>query len=377
MAFAAPAGWSPGEFPLATWWGPPDGQISVERYKAIAAAGMTYVLPAGDGRNDREVNRKILDTAQAAGLRAFLKDPRMPPAITGVPDARQRLDAIVADYAGHPALAGYYLIDEPGATAFAGLGEVAEYLRSKDPAHPAYVNLYPDYASQQQLGTTTYLEYVERYVETVRPFAISYDHYHFLKSGDRPGFFGNLELIRRAALKYDRPFWNIVLAIEHDAYRFLTEAEKRWEAMQTLAYGGKGLLYFTFWDRHDEFKRINADVRALGRHLLPAKSIAVFQHGNIAPGGTRRRVGTPVQFAAGGDITVGVFKDGPRSLVLFANRDYRQPTAAEAELLVGASRVERLNKGTNRWEAVSVVPTGAGSRVRLELAPGDADLYRW
>ena len=70
-----------------------------------------------------------------------------------------------------------------------------------------------------------------------------------------------------------------------------TEAEKRFEAMQTLAFGARGLLWFTYWmprgvpepqswkhsliladgsrDPHyDMVKRINADVKAIGDRTL-------------------------------------------------------------------------------------------------------------
>ena len=48
----------------------------------------------------------------------------------------------------------YYITDEPGAAAFAGLGRLVAYLRERDPGHLAYINLFPTYANEQQLGIT-------------------------------------------------------------------------------------------------------------------------------------------------------------------------------------------------------------------------------
>ena len=48
----------------------------------------------------------------------------------------------------------YHIVDEPGAAAFAGLGRLVAYLRQRDPGHLAYINLFPTYANEQQLGIT-------------------------------------------------------------------------------------------------------------------------------------------------------------------------------------------------------------------------------
>src|SRR5262249_52820471 len=129
------------------------------------------------------------------------------------------------------------------------LGQIFSYLREKDPAHPAFVNLLPTYARNipGALGANTYEEHVRKYVETCKPFAISYDHYHFTNGRDGPEFFENLHTVRKVSLESKTPFWNIVLVTRHGAYRNLAEPEMRFEAMQTLAYGGKGLVWFTYW----------------------------------------------------------------------------------------------------------------------------------
>jgi hypothetical protein len=46
------------------------------------------------------------------------------------------------------------LTDEPGAGAFPALGKLVAYLRQRDPAHLAYVNLFPSYANEVQLGVS-------------------------------------------------------------------------------------------------------------------------------------------------------------------------------------------------------------------------------
>ncbi len=221
----------------------------------MADAGLNVVMPPCEGAASVERNLKILDTAKAAGLKAMIADARMPLSLSGNPTGKASLDAIVKDYKKHPALLGYFLTDEPGAGGFVGLGEVVAYLKEIDPEHVAYINLLPNYATSNQqaassqLGTDTYDQYLDKFLQTVKPDVLSYDHYHFLKGSDRPGFIANLASAQQATatgspFQRATPFWQIVLSVEHGPYRMLNENELRYEAMQTLVFGGQGIGLF-------------------------------------------------------------------------------------------------------------------------------------
>src|SRR5439155_26074396 len=156
----------------------------------------------------------------------------------------------------------------------------------------------PNYARPGHLGAWDYDIYLREFVETVQPFAISYDHYHFTQKGDGARFFENLQAVRDVAREKHLPFWNIVLCVQHGQYRNLTEPELRFEAMQSLAFGAKGLLWFTYWtpesdktfawqhaminadgsrDPHYQMiKEINADVLSIGGELLRARPLDVY-----------------------------------------------------------------------------------------------------
>ncbi len=391
------------EFFLSFWCGPPDPYITPQQYKRIKDAGFNCIMPPCEGRASVERNRKILNTARDVGLKAFVEDERMPLAITGVEGAREKLDAIVADYSRHPAFAGYYLTDEPSALAFSGLAEIVAYLRDKDPRHPSYINLFPNYASAQQLGTATYEQHVEQYIKVVQPDMVSYDHYNFVQGSDRPGFFANLDVVRRLSRQYETPFWQIVLALPHLDYRMPNEAEKRWTAMHTLAYGGTGLLYFTYWRpsdsageptimtykgeptrQYDEVKRINADVRAIGRYLVDADSLAVFHNGELLDEGARpREPGIPILFPGPEDVTVGYFRartqggaTGETLYALLVNRKYHATTETRVFFATGTKTLERLNRKTLGWINVGRERAPDGS-LKVNLAAGDAELFRW
>lgn len=95
---------------------------------------------------------KELDVAARHGLRAQLQDGLLAPASLENPAHREQLDALIQRVRQHPALYSYFITDEPNATNFPALGKLVAYLREKDPAHLAYINLFPTYASNEQLG---------------------------------------------------------------------------------------------------------------------------------------------------------------------------------------------------------------------------------
>ena len=391
-------------FPISFWCGPPDAFLTAERFQEIKEAGFTHVMPPCGGAANVERNRKILDFSHQAGLKAFITDARMTTSISGVVNAKERLQAIINDYKTHPALAGYSIVDEPGTGAFRGLAEVVNYLKENDPEHPAYINLLPNYATAGQLGVADYEQYLRAFAQQVKPFTLSYDHYHFLQGSDRPLFFSNLAAARKVSKEFHLPFWQIVLAVQHGPYRNLTEGELRYEAMQTLAYGGKGLMWFTYWqpddpsfqwshaminldgsrDAHyDMIKRINQEVTAYGQQLLNADSTGVFHSGTAPPGGEKAPLDTPVLIASQGEFTIGLFqnrgKSTPKNLALITNADYRNAVTTQALIKTGSSKLQRFNATTRQWQFVS----GASSRpdsdimVTLHLPPAGAALLGW
>ena len=158
--------------PIVTYWaGPP---MTDKVAQQMAEGGFNLVW----------CTEKELDVAQRHGLRAQLRDGLLSPATLDNSTQREKLDALIARVRNHPALYSYYITDEPSAAEFPPLGKLVAYLRERDPAHLAYINLFPTYANNDQLGTsgdtvTAYREHLRQYVEIVKPSLISYDHYQF------------------------------------------------------------------------------------------------------------------------------------------------------------------------------------------------------
>ena len=226
-------------FPLMAWnWAPSDAAA----FQKMRECGLTvagFVAP-GD-----------LDLCHAAGLKAIVADKR----VNGydwekvdLAAARKNIASLVAEVGKHPAVYGYYLIDEPHSRLFPGLGKVAALVRELAPGKWPYINLFPNYASPEQLGSATYAEHLQSFVATCKPTTLSYDHYALMDDGSmRNGYWQNLEAMRAVAKEHQLPFWNIVLTVAHFNYREPSAADLRFQVFTTLAYGGRGIAYFTYF----------------------------------------------------------------------------------------------------------------------------------
>ena len=219
--------------PIVTYWAGPPMTDAVARQMAEGGWNLVWCT------------EKELDVARRHGLRAQLHDGLLSPASLDNPAQRQKLDALIARVRSHPALYSYFITDEPSATAFPGLGKLVAYLRRRDPGHLAYINLFPTYANNEQLGTkgdpvTAYREHLRQYLDIVRPSLVSYDHYQFAKDGDTGGYFLNLAMIRRASQEAGVPFLNIVQACTWTpSMRVPGPDEMRYLVYTTLAYGAR------------------------------------------------------------------------------------------------------------------------------------------
>ena len=394
------------DFVTSYWFGPPAEFMTFERYQEIKDANFTLAFPFQIG-NTTERNKQMLDWCHKLGMKAIIYDGRMTTSIGGNEQTKQALDAMVKDYADHPALLGYSITDEPHAGAFDGLAEVNAHLKARDPKHPGYINLLPTWARQiphpdgnptlSYLGTATYEDYVRTFVQKVKPAWVCYDNYGMLKQGDRGDFHENLATVREVAFEHDLPFWNIVLVTQHGDFRVLTEPELRFEAMQTVAFGARGIVWFTYWSpqgydtgttwthalieqggkrgaHYDMVKAINADVLAIGRELKHAKSIAVTQHGGDK--NSSYVIGKSPATIEAGKVTLGTFHDAKagKHFALVTNLDYKAPTTAKLRMPDAApATLERFDTASRTWSRLDA----PGGTITVELPPGAGALLRW
>jgi hypothetical protein len=396
----APAALPTGKLVIGMWCGPPLAELKKARFEEIAAAGFTHVSnPCEGSSNVPAFNTQMLDLAGQTGLSAIVSDERAAQALGAAPaDRAAKLAAVVADYGKSPALFGYHLVDEPSVPAFGAIATVVGDMRALDPSHPAIVNLLPIYASPGQLGAPTYDAYVGSFLQTVKPAVYSYDHYNFYSGGvDGADFFDNLAVFRAQSVAAKVPFWQYIQSISYNGHRDTTGPEKRWAALHTLAYGGAGVMYFTYWTppqtaenfgsgiiaadgtktaQYADEQAINKTLAAMGKYLAPATSTGVFHNGVLASSTVPRVPGAPVYVASAAPITVGLFTVAQDTYALLVNRSYTATTEADVHVASSDGAPEVLDVTSGQFTKASVLGTDPvkGAKLHVSLAAGDGVL---
>jgi len=322
-----------GFFPIMAWNHAPADPAVLAKMRECGLTVAGFVSP------------KNLDLVQAAGMKAIVSDPRVGDydwTNVDAAKARKNVESLVTEVGKHPAVFGYYLRDEPPASYFAGLEKVASAVRELAPGKWPYINLFPNYAIAEQLTTASYETYLDQFIATCKPPILSYDHYALMDDGSLGGeYFHNLEQMRTGSIRAKAPFWNIVLSVAHFNFAEPSLAGLRFEAYTTLAYGGRGLSYFTYFTPQvgnyrlapiDQFghqtptwyfmQNVNLQVLKLAPTMLKLKSDDVYHFGKV-PGGCHGPDEKSLLTSAGSEhFMAGDFthEDGSR-WVMIVNRD--------------------------------------------------------
>jgi len=379
------------DFLISHWCGPTEA--TQKKFAEAAEAGFNVIMFGGSV----EQNKKALDLCQGLGVKAMIIDGRVMAKSARDDDFEQNLDSLVADYGSHPALWGYYVQDEPNSSLFHKLAAVSKYLVKKDPTHTPYINLFPTYATPEQLGNPTYEHHVDEFMRMVKPRLLSYDHYALLDKSERGDYFLNLEIIRRMGIKHKTPFNYILLSLPHGPYRDPSEADLRWQVNTALAYGARGIMYFTYttpppdanWNWHsgiinekgerdrkyEEVKRINTELKKLAPTLMKLNSVAVYHTGNVPDGAKALPSGGLISIDRG-EFVIGQFNhDDGRKYAMLVNRDMRKGTYASIRFSQRV-RLSQVNPKTGRERMISLTEMGGAHLWRTRFAPGEGRLLR-
>ena len=219
-------------------------------------------------------------------------------------EVERRVNQMIRAAGNSPAVMGYFIMDEPGVSDFPALAKAVAAVRKGAPGKLAYINLFPDYATlgapdRSQLGTTNYTEYLERFVNEVKPQAISYDNYMVPFSDDlknsapAASYYRNLLEVRRVAQKYGLPYLNIVCANQiRTTTPIPSPASLLFQAYTTLGAGYRGVTWYNYYGpgykytaidssgaktlTWDYLKEVNAQISALAPVMSRLTSTGVF-----------------------------------------------------------------------------------------------------
>lgn len=385
-----PAPVPPSTFPIMAWGSAPS---DAEQLKLMKEAGLNV---AGFCR--AEDASKIRD----AGLTCFVSDKRvngydwsnMPPEDV----LRKNVAEVVRETGKNPAVLGYYLRDEPHASLMPAMGRVSRILKELAPSKWPYVNLFPYRVSKERMGVDDWDTYGRMLVEKIGQPFLSYDNYSLVDGEMLDYFYNNLDLVRRLSIETKTPFWNCILANAHFNYMEPSDATFHLQVYATLAYGGRGIQYFTYTTPHignyrlgavdqfgnktatwDALRRINLELHALAPVMTKLRSTGVYHYPDVPEYGKplsdsklvarvttiQRYVKPPVQ----GRVLVGEFEDAQgRPYILVVNKDLRNSFQFAVELKQRGRKFVRICNYSGQEE-----PFG---REMDWLAPGAGVLLR-
>ncbi len=251
----------------------------------------------------------------------------------------------------------------------------------------------------QQLVGGSYEDYVYRWASK-KPDVLAFDHYPFLYDGSfRNDYYTNLEVIRSQGLKAGVDFWSYMQSVGITGQlRQPTQAEMSYQIYTNLAYGAKGVLYFTYFTPGIEAsgapffgglilpdgtknvtygyaQGLNAELLKLGTTLTGLTSQEVYHTGTLPPSTQALPSGFFWQLAdSSKPAVVGYFKDDAgRKYVMVVNRDYETGRTLSFSLPGKPSAVTEVSKSTGLEIATDY--NSATGTLSASFAAGEGRLF--
>jgi hypothetical protein len=379
------------DFTLFGWVSPPVESTTTARIAEYAGCGLNVAVPAWGDSGKLEDNRFRMNAAAGVGVRCIAWDRRLENVKFDPDSALDLIDSVAADYHAQPGFLAYYFEDEPRPERFAFLGRFFAEFRAKDPDHPSFDNLlgpavFPSLADWQS--------YVRAYADAVQPAVLCDDQYDFFVGHDGGRFVENCAALSALAREYGVPWWSVVQLIAHGPFREPTIGELRWQVAMMLAYGARGVGYFTYWTpapdpqwnwqqgviRYDgtrshwynELAQFNPRVQAVGQTLASLTWLAT-EHAGSVPRGATAFAPDSVLSAVNGRAALGEFTDGAGTPHLLLVNPDSSATQTITLVLARPARVQWL-AGAGNWQ--DVVPPAMTRSVPVTLEAGDFTLLR-
>ena len=221
-----------GPFTIFACYGITDYLCSQEQYDALAEAGFTIDLPVGLKSIDEM--KAALDYARNSGIQVMIGNDDI---------FDKQTEEIVSALHRHPALYGYFILDEPPYVSLPNIRPTIDAVRKIDTLHPCYVNLFPDC---DWTGVKEYADYVEHSVEVLDSKLLSFDKYPIMDGYLWPSWYHDLQVVSDVAKKHDIPFWAFALLSPHWDYPTPTLNHLRLQQYANLCYGAAGIEYYTY-----------------------------------------------------------------------------------------------------------------------------------
>lgn len=372
------------EFPIFPWDTLPNTRAAYEEAKECGFNLVGFVSPEN------------LDLVAATGMKGFVRDSSVEARNTKLSDAEiaERVKKLVERCGKHPAVFGFHVLDEPQISEMPNAVKWAKaFEEAAAPNVITYTNLLPMTGFRNaETVDETYSAYLDSYLTAVHPKAFSFDQYSMMDDGSiRSNYFHGLELIRQASIRNNVPFWNVCLACAHFRYADPSPATLRFQVFASMAYGARGLGWFTYTGRDrgnyrdsaidlagrrtptwEMLRDANEIVRCLAPTYLTLKSVGVFHSPDVPEGCQGISSSHFVTNIKGtGPFLVGEFMDpSAKPALLVVNRNLQHSTTW-ALTLKSKSTIRRVSPLTGKVRPIGAednwLPPGGG--ILLLLSP--------
>ena len=227
-----------GAYPIGAWVPYYDHNLTAEYFADMKNCGINFI-PTNNCKKEE------LDFISNAGMKLMVNDERVSYVnITGIVNVKDYL----SEYSQREDVLSVFIWDEPTPTMMDLCAVINKQVNKYCDNIFGYINLHPNYSSQDiQREDRTYAEYLQYFVDTCKPKVISYDHYPFYK--DNVGsekMFENLDDIRNCCNNNGLEFMTFIQSAEYFNHVLPTKAMLNYQVATSLAYGAKGILYFTY-----------------------------------------------------------------------------------------------------------------------------------
>jgi len=386
--------------PIMAWTGVQEHTI--ERYRELKEAGIDYNLTVGSAMPNADLMEKAMNLAKVAGVRMWLHCPEL----------YNDTENTINRFKNHPALAGYFIVDEAPVANFPSVGEFVLKVQSVDNVHFCYVNLGPDWNSEEQCRN-----YIKSFFQQVPVTLLSYDDYPIMIDNNGVRFLSyrwwiGLKVFSEESKNLGIPWWGFALTAKHTVtwdtpnriYPMPTLADLRFQVYCNLAYGAQGIQYFTYWatdlpssespiGRNGERTEIWYTVQQMGREIKALSSVflgaqvikvehiatnASGRNGDIPIGTTRFNFAKRPKEASiiktfttpnNTNALVSFLKNGNRCYMIVINLNLEGGDNATFTITGGAG-LQLINK-----DGVAVPVLSKNSK--QIVTPGDALIYGW
>lgn len=327
-------------------WGESYDLITEDMYKKIADVGINLINYTSADYKVVAQRQDIIDNlslAQKYGIGMYVLDSRISGDITS-----SQLATYIGDYAKYTSYKGNFVIDEPYTEGYSkitdGVSEWSQGIKRLDDYVACgkklnsyantlgYINLNPIAArlkvNSQDTLSDAYKTYIDSYL-TTNARLLSWDYYVWDQKltgsiNSTLQYFENMKIAKEKADAANIPFWTFIQAGSNwngsqengivsteDNNSIPSKAELLWNVNTSLAYGAKGIQYFTLvqpayfaftedetgnktydyrrngligadgtpnaW--YDYAKEANQQIAIVDEYLLNAKSLAVITSG--------------------------------------------------------------------------------------------------